>query len=364
MNDRDLAAVLAERTRELCAIDSVIGNEREIADAVERWAGRAFTPGEIFRLGNALVCGRMDDPRPTLALFGHLDTVPHPPGGAPPAEQVDGRVRGLGSSDMKSGLAVMMQLAETLPRQLLAVNLVLAFYDREEGPYATNGLGPLLAARDDLSGAALAICLEPSDGAVQMGCCGALHATLRFAGRRAHSARPWQGENAIHKAGSVLTELLNRERVAVVHDGLTFYEVMTATLASAPGAARNVVPDNFEVNLNYRFAPGKSAEAAQADVRAFVAGRAEVHVTDLAPSGPVALGNPLAARLVKLSGRAPEPKQAWTDVARLAAAGLDAVNFGPGETAQAHQADESVAVAAIVRCYKVLERLCAEGSPA
>jgi succinyl-diaminopimelate desuccinylase len=174
-------------------------------------------------------------------------------------------------------------------------------------------------------------------------------------GQAAHSARPWQGKNAIHAAGSLLAELEARGRVAVERDGFTFYEVMSATLAKG-GRARNVVPDAFELNLNYRFAPGKSLEQAQADVRAFVAGRCEVAFTDLAPSGRVCAGNPHYQRLLKSGGLRAEAKQAWTDVARFSEAGVDAVNFGPGETAQAHQRDESCSVQALADAYQTLER--------
>jgi succinyl-diaminopimelate desuccinylase len=188
---------------------------------------------------------------------------------------------------------------------------------------------------------------------VQVGCVGTLHATLTFHGRSAHSARPWQGENAVHKAGELLVELNALARREVVFEGLAFYEVMGITRALG-GRARNVVPESFELNLNYRFAPGKSLEQAQADVVAFVRGRAEVAFTDLCPSGRVPAGSALYASLLRCVGAPPEAKQAWTDVGRLSTAGMDAVNFGPGDTAQAHQADESCSAAALLRSYEVM----------
>ncbi len=349
MTTSELETRLAARTLELCAIDSVIGNESAIADHVEQWAHSIFG-ADVFRLSNSLVCGKASPS--SLALFGHLDTVP-PAANTQPPKRIGDRLHGLGTSDMKSGLAVMMALAESRNGE----GLLLAFYDREEGPFEQSGLGPLLDARSDLLRAPLGICLEPSDGAVQVGACGSLHATLRFSGKRAHSARPWQGANAIHGAGPLLAELAALPRREVKFDGLIFFEVFTVTLATAPGAARNVVPDRFELNLNYRFAPGTSVDAAKANVLALVAGRAEVHFTDTAPSGKACLGNPIVRQLIAASGRAPEPKQAWTDVARLTARGLDAVNFGPGETAQAHQAGESCAVSGLVHCYVALTTL-------
>lgn len=346
---------LAERALELVRIPSVIGDERALADHVEAWARRHFAPREVLRVGHSLLLGPAVDPRPTVLLVGHLDTVPaHPESRAP---GVDGdRLYGLGSSDMKGALAVMQALAEALPRATLPVNLRLVLYEREEGPFLESGLGPLFAAAPELRQAAFAIALEPTDGAVQVGCVGSLHATLRFEGQAAHSARPWQGKNAIHAASGVLGDLARRERVPVVSGGHTFFEVMSATLAKG-GRARNVVPEHFEVNVNYRFAPGKSLEAAKADVEALVAGRCAVTFTDLAPSGRVCADNAYFQALERLSGRPAEAKQAWTDVARLSEWGVDAVNYGPGETAQAHQRDESASVAALQRAYDVLERL-------
>lgn len=351
---------LAERALELIRIPSVIGGEQALADHVEAWARRHFAAGEVLRVGHSLVLGPAVDPRPTLLLVGHLDTVPVHPESRPAGLEGD-RLYGLGSSDMKGALAVMQALAEALPRATLPVNLRLVLYEREEGPYLESGLGPLFAAAPELARAAFAIAMEPTDGAVQVGCVGSLHATLRFAGQAAHSARPWQGKNAIHAAGGVLSDLAARERVPVVAGGHTFFEVMSATLAKG-GRARNVVPEHFELNLNYRFAPGKSVDAAKADVEALVAGRAAVEFTDLAPSGRVCADNRYFQALERLSGRPAEAKQAWTDVARLSDWGVDAVNFGPGETAQAHQRDESASVAALGRAYDVLAELLTRGA--
>lgn len=346
------AEALAARALALCQIPSPIGSEAAIADHVERWALGLYPPGEVFRVSHSLVVGTLDDPRPTVALIGHLDTVPPHPDASPPRIEGD-RLYGLGSSDMKGGLAVMMALAESLPRRELPVNLVLVFYEREEGPYRESGLGPLFEARPSLRDIRFGIAMEPTDNVVQVGCVGSIHATLRFAGKSAHSARPWQGENAIHKAGPLLAELFALPRREVRVDGLTYYEVFSITRAGG-GRARNVVPDVFELNLNYRFAPGKTLSQAQEDVRALVAGRAELELTDLAPSGRVCSDNPLYGKLLAASGLEARPKQAWTDVGRLAELGVDAVNFGPGDTAQAHQANESASVEALATAYQAL----------
>jgi succinyl-diaminopimelate desuccinylase len=354
----ELETRLAGRTLELCRIASPIGEERELADHVERWARARFPEREVYRLGHSLVLGSLEDARPTVALVGHLDTVPAHPGDGE-ARLEEGRVYGLGASDMKGGLAVMMALAEDLPRAELPVNLVVVLYEREEGPYLESGLGPLFEARPELGRVKFGIAMEPTDGVVQVGCVGSLHVTLRFHGRSAHSARPWQGENAIHKAGPLLARLLTTPRREVVRDGFTFYEVMNVTRASG-GRARNVVPERMELNLNYRFAPGKTVEQAQQDVRELVGESAEVEFTDLAPSGRVCADNPLYQRLMALTGLPAESKQAWTDVARFAEFGVDAVNYGPGETAQAHQANESAPTGALAVAYEKLARFLKE----
>ena len=354
---RSIDAVLAELTLGLCRIPSVTGDEKAIADRVEALCRSRFG-AEVRRIGNGLVAGRVDPARQTLLLVGHLDTVPPHPGDG--AARIEGdRVVGLGASDMKGGDAVMLALAQDLDLARLPVGLVLAFYDREEGPYDQNGLGAVLAAVPELKACKLALCLEGTDNQAQAGCVGSLQAHITFRGKSAHSARPWQGENAIHKAAPLLAELAARPRTRVKVDGLEFFEVVSATLARG-GRAPNVVPDSFQLNLNWRFAPGKSLATAEQELRALVAGRAEVEVVDRAPAGRVCAGNALLRRLLD-QGVELAPKQAWTDVARLTEAGIDAVNFGPGLTSQAHQAGEFVTIASLVRAYRLL-RAVLEGA--
>jgi succinyl-diaminopimelate desuccinylase len=339
---------LAERTLALCQIRSPVGLEEDIAAYVAR-----EIRGE--RIGNAVVAGQVGGGKPAVILAGHLDTVPLQEGDFP-ARREGGRVHGRGASDMKGALAVMIELWNRLDRAALPLDLVLVFYDREEGPIAENGLLPLLEARPDLRQAALALCLEPTDLALQLGCCGSLHATLTFSGKSAHSARPWQGENAIHKAGPLLTWLQQQQPHEVRIGELIFREVMSATRIEG-FTGRNVVPAKCELNLNFRFAPGRSVEEAGAEVEALAARfGAGCRITDRAPSGPVILDNPLLQELRALTAAPVEAKQAWTDVAQLAAAGVPAANFGPGEQAQAHQKGESCGEEALHRAYQMLER--------
>jgi succinyl-diaminopimelate desuccinylase len=349
-----LAERLADRTLELCRIPSPTGAEGPLCDHLERWAADHFDRGSILRRGNSLVLGRAGTGEPGLALLAHLDTVPSFPGDGG-ARRAGPRIHGKGASDMKGGLAVALQLIEALPPT--GPRPLLVLYEREEGPYLENGLEQLLGEKL-IPKVGLAICLEPTDNAVQLGCVGTLHARVRFRGKSAHSARPWEGDNAIHKAGALLSLLADRAPLPVEIDGLVFQEVLSATRAEG-GRARNVVPDLFELNLNYRFAPGRSLGAAQEEIRRIVGPGPEIEFLDLSPSGPSCRGNPLVQRLLKTGVRA-EPKQAWTDVARLALHGIDAINFGPGQTAQAHQVDEWAEVAALGVAYRALHHLIAD----
>ncbi len=351
-----LAEALAARTEALCAVPSPIGEERALCDQLEGWAREAFP--RVRRVANSLVVGV--DPsgadRPLVLLCGHLDTVPVHPGDRGPPRREAGRIVAPGASDMKAGVAVAMELALRLPREARFADLALVLYAREEGPYLENELGPVLAQASELSGAALAVCLEPTDGRLALGCVGSLHATFTFTGRSAHSARPWQGENAVHRAGALLAALGARAPREVASGGLPFREVTSVTRIEG-GRARNVVPDRCTLNVNFRFGPDRGVEDAVRELEALGSAHgAEVEITDRAPACPAFADHPLVARLRERGGLAVEPKQAWTDVARLAAAGIPAVNLGPGATAQAHQRGEWVEVAAVEAAYRALER--------
>lgn len=341
---------LAETTARLVGIASVTGSEAALADHV---AGLLTRVRHVDRRGDCVVVPAPDDGRPVVTLVGHLDTVPAQ--GNPSARLDDGRVHGLGTSDMKGGLAVMLELAASLPPDS-ALALALVMYPGEEGPLAGNGLGPLLSAgafpRTDL-----AIVLEPTDLALQLGCLGAINAEAVFRGEAAHSARPWLGVNAIHAAAGLLSALAARSpRKVIVARSLVYREVVSATMARA-GVARNVVPAECRINLNARFAPGRTVDEVTAELTELAkAHGAEIEVVDAAPAGPVCDDNPLLDRLRQFDLPF-EPKQAWTDVAQLGMAGIDAVNFGPGDTALAHTVEESVSIEALGRCYDILWHL-------
>jgi len=353
MTSSPLRDELADLTLDLIRVESVTGNESAIAEYVAQWFRKRVPEEWVDHVGNSVLVVPPENGHPTLGLFGHLDTVPGREDR--PARRDDQFVYGTGASDMKGALAVKMLLATRLREEDLGVRPVFVFYDAEEGPYLKSGLIPLEEARGDLLRKLdFAICMEPTNGTIQMGCTGTLHATLSFDGKRAHTARPWQGENAMHKAGPLLTELLSRKPVDIYYGELLFREVISITTATGP-TARNVVPDEFKLNLNYRFSPSKSLEQAQKDIIELVGDQATVSFTDLCPSGEPCLDNPVFQRLLKQTGAPVEPKQAWTDVARLQTWGIDAINYGPGDGAQAHQRNETAPIDPLVTAYETLQ---------
>jgi succinyl-diaminopimelate desuccinylase len=345
---------LADTLLWLCQIPSPIGEERDLCDAVVDRLGRARLAAPIRRYGDSIVVPvTRGTGGPRIALAGHLDVVRTVHDGPP---RIEGdTLYGPGASDMKSGLALMLDLLEHDHEACQRADLTLVFYAREEGPYLENELGPVLDADAELRAVDLAVCLEPSDNKLSLGACGAIHAAVTFEGRTAHSARPWQGENAIHKAGPFLTELAARAPREVVIDGLLYRTVTSCTLASG-GRGRNVIPDTFELNLNHRFAPDMTMEEAQAEIEALVAGRARVAWRDLSPPARPFANHPLVTALRDAGVVAVEPKQAWTDVARFAALGVPAVNFGPGVNAQAHQRNEWTSIEALAQGRAILLR--------
>lgn len=343
---------LSEDLLWLCSIPSPIGEERALCDALEARLSRASLPAPIRRYGDSLVVPlRRGSGGPHVVLGGHLDVVRTEHDGPP---RIEGeRLYAPGAADMKSGLSLMLALVERAPRY--AADLTLVFYAREEGPYAENELGDVLSADTELRETSVAVMLEPSDNKLQLGCGGSLHASVKFQGRTAHSARPWQGENAIQKSAALLARLNALEPQTDERDGLSWKNVLSATLAHG-GRARNIIPDVFELNVNHRFGPSTSLERARQNVLDLVAGEAEVEFVDESPSAPPLRHHPLIAALAESGVVAVEPKQAWTDVARFARIGIPAVNFGPGVQAQAHQRNEWTLLPQLETGLGVLDR--------
>ena len=343
----DLSTDPVTLTRRLVDIRSVSGEEQEIADAVEA-ALRSAGHLEVLRLGNTVVARTHQGRAERVVLAGHLDTVPI-------ADNVPGRrdgdrLFGCGTSDMKSGDAVLLHLAATLPGPGYDVTYVL--YDCEEVEAERNGLTRLSASRPELLAADFAVLMEPSDGVVEAGCQGTLRVRVTTTGERAHSARSWMGSNAIHAAADVLDRLRRYEPRRPLIDGLEYHEGLNAVYVEG-GVAGNVVPDRCVVTVNYRFAPDRSEEEALGFVRDLFAPYA-VEVDDSAPGALPGLSVPAATAFVDAVGGTVNPKFGWTDVARFSALGVPAVNFGPGDPMLAHKQEEYVPLEQLRGCERAL----------
>jgi len=359
----EIAHALRDTLLALARIPSPIGEEAQLCDYVEHRLRKSLGAGAITRFHDSLIVHAAERANAArIALVGHLDTVRTQHDGPPRVE--GNRLYGAGAADMKSGLAIMIELVERLDLPALPCDLTLIFYEREEGPFEENRLGPILDAHRELHELDLAICLEPSDNEMQLGAMGSIHATLTFRGRTAHSARPWQGDNALYKAARFLAELEKRVPHDVDLDGYLFREVMTPTVFQG-GGPRNVVPGLAQLNVNYRFAPGRTPEQALADLRDLAGDQCEVEATDLSPAGRPHANDRYIKYLMSCGVNGVRSKQAWTDVARFDAIGVAGVNLGPGTAAQAHQPNEYTELDKLVEGYAIFERFFkkAENNP-
>jgi succinyl-diaminopimelate desuccinylase len=336
-------------TRALVDVESVSGNEQRLADHVEQ-ALRAAPHLRVERYRHT-VMARTDLGRGRrVILAGHLDTVPV--AGNLPSRLDGDLIYGCGTADMKSGVALALHLAVALTTPRYDVTYL--FYEAEEVESERNGLHLVAQAHPGWLAGDLAVLLEPTYGAVEAGCQGTLRAVVRTTGTRAHSARSWRGVNAIHAAGQVLERLTRYRPRRVVIDGCEYREGLNA-VGVRGGVAGNVIPDECEVEVNFRFAPDRSVEAATAHVREVFAGY-EVRLTDAAPGALPGLTADPAVEFLAAVGAPPVAKLGWTDVARFAALGVPALNFGPGDPNLAHARDERVEIGKIRAGASVLRR--------
>jgi succinyl-diaminopimelate desuccinylase len=354
MLSRDVLDDPVALTRALVDIESVSGNEADIADQVQR--ALEGTSLKVERFGNTVVA-RTDLGRARrVVLAGHLDTVPLHDNW--PSRTEGNLMHGCGTSDMKSGTAIALHLAATEPEPRHDVTYL--FYECEEVESERSGLKILAEHRPGLlTDASFAILLEPTHGLVEAGCQGTVRALIRTAGRRAHSARSWLGDNAIHKAAPVLATLLGYGPRTVTIDGCEFREGLNAVRISA-GVAGNVIPDECVVEVNFRFAPDRSEAQAQAHVREVFDGF-DVDVVDSAPGALPGLDAEPAREFLGVIGRPPRAKLGWTDVARFAALGIPALNYGPGDPNLAHKQDEHVEIDKIIEGADVVRRWLTTG---
>jgi succinyl-diaminopimelate desuccinylase len=346
-------------TRDLVAIPSESHAEEPLVAWIE--AELASVPWLTTERVGANLVARTSLGRPARVLLaGHTDTVPANDNQVP---RVEGdTLWGLGASDMKAGLAVMVELARTVADP--AVDVTYVFYAGEEVAASHNGLGHLARDRPDLLVADVALLGEPTAGAIEAGCQGTMRVEITLHGERAHTARPWLGRNAIHRLGRLLAAVEAHPTREPEIDGCRYREALQAVAVSG-GVAANVIPDLASVTLNHRFAPDLGPDEAEAALRELVAPFLEdgdtFEVVDVAPGATPSLGHPALRALIDRNHLAVTAKVAWTDVARFAALGVAATNFGPGDPAYAHRADEQVDRAPIERCHAALVDLLSQG---
>ncbi|CAN5447551.1 succinyl-diaminopimelate desuccinylase [soil metagenome] len=340
----DLTATSVDLARTICDIPSVSGDETTLADLIEA-AIRPLPHLDWYRDGDTIVARTSLGRAQRVVIAGHIDTVPINENVPTRDIEIDAEpvLWGRGTVDMKAGVAVQLKLAAELlnPR----IDITWMWYDHEEVDADLNGLTRLARTRPDLFQGDFAILGEPSNGAVEGGCNGNMRVIVRTHGVRSHSARAWIGENAIHKAAPVLSRLAEYRARDVLVDGLVYREGLNAVRIGG-GVAGNVIPDLCEIEVNYRFAPSRSAEDAERHVRDVFAGF-DVEVVDVAAGARPGLDAPLAQEFVAAVGGDARPKYGWTDVARFSAMGVPAVNYGPGDPHLAHHDQECVPYAQI-----------------
>ena len=347
----DLTRSSVELTADICNIESVSGNEGTLADCVH--AALSGMPHlELIRNGNAVVAKTNLGRSQRVVIAGHLDTVPVNNNLPVRYSEKEGAewLWGRGTVDMKAGVAVAVKLAAELTEPTYDITWI--WYDNEEVASELNGLGRLATQSPELLHGDFAILGEPSNSTVEGGCNGTLRVEVRTHGVRAHSARAWKGENAIHKLAPALAALAAYSPATVTVDGLDYREGLSA-VGIAGGVAGNVIPDEAVLTVNYRFAPDKTVDQALAHVEEVFAGF-DVVVTDSAEGARPGLTAALAQDFVAAVGAEPMPKYGWTDVARFSALGIPAVNFGPGDPSLAHTDDERVLTSQILECERAL----------
>lgn len=349
-----------ELTAQLVDIASPSFHEAEIVDWLESKLS-SLPHLELTRIGDNLVA-RSDFGRThRVVLAGHTDTVP---ANGNDGARIDGDVLwGVGSADMKGGLAVMLDAATR--HSSPAVDATYVFYAREEVAAVHSGLGELMVDRPDLLAGDLALIGEPTDAAIEAGCQGTMRVRVRLGGARAHTARAWMGRNAVHRLAPLLADLAAYEPRRPVVDGCEYHEAMLA-VAVEGGVSGNVVPDSAVVTIGHRFAPDRSIDEAFAEVRRvvdphLVDGHDEVELVDAARAAPPGIGHPLLAQLISRHSLEVRAKLGWTDVARFAELGIPAANFGPGDPTIAHTAGEHVCRASVERAAAVIDDLLSAG---
>jgi len=359
LKDKTELTDLFKLTHELVCIPSESFQEKEIVDFVAQKLSEAPWL-EFTRIGDNIVAKTGDTKGMRLLLGGHTDTVP-----AQGNDQIrlsEDSIWGIGSADMKGGIAIMLSLALNVPDS--AVDMTYVFYAREEVAHKHNGLLEIEANQPELLIADLAILGEPTSGNIEAGCQGTMRFTLELKGERAHTARPWMGRNAIHRLSGVLTAIEDYESRNPVIEGCQYREALQVVKVEG-GIAGNVVPDSTTLTINHRVAPDRSLDIAEKEIRdllePFMEPADELKVVDAAPPAKPGLSNPILASMIESHQLNVQAKLGWTDVAFFDQKGIPAANFGPGDATLAHTSNEQVERSSIDQCYLALKQIITEG---
>ncbi len=340
---------LGNLTLDLVNISSVSKDEKSIADSIEK-ALQGYGHLKITRVSNSLVAQTNFGNKQRVVIAGHIDTVPA--NNNFPGKMTNSEIVGLGSVDMKSGIAVALRLASEITNSNFDITYL--FYESEEIETKFNGLELITKQQKDLLNCDFAILMEPTNGILEVGCQGSLRFEVSSTGKRSHSARWWNGENAIHKTNKILEILNNYKSREPEIDGYKFREGLQAVKING-GIAGNVVPDSVSVSINHRFAPDTTIDQATTNMKNLFKDF-NFHLVDAANAAPTGLANPLIREFVSSVGKNIAPKFGWTDVARFANAGIPAINFGPGDPNLAHHPDEKVSITQINDVYETLKK--------
>ena len=332
--------------QKLINISSVTGDEILILDFIEEFLSKNNFSGELIRNDGGVIAIPKNSSQ-KIALVGHVDTVPLSKTQKLKFDDID-LISGRGSVDMKGGISIILHSLVEENQDIIGV-----FYTAEEGPYEMNGLGDLMPTILSNKNLEFSIILEPTNCEIELGCLGTLNANIKLKGIAAHSARPWVGENPIYKIGDISKKVSDNEITLLDIEGLEFKQVLSITKVSS-GIANNVIPDEAILNINFRFSPEMTNDDAQNFINNMFSEFGEIEITSSSEGAMPNIENSNIKNFISSTGLSPNPKQAWTDIARFYSHGIASVNFGPGDPLLAHTADEHVSKKQLLESYELL----------
>ena len=332
--------------QKLINISSVTGDEVLILDFIEEFLSKNNFSGELIRNDGGIIAIPKNSSQ-KIALVGHVDTVPLSKTQKLKFDDID-LISGRGSVDMKGGISIILHSLVEENQDIIGV-----FYTAEEGPYEMNGLGDLMPTILSNKNLEFSIILEPTNCEIELGCLGTLNANIKLKGIAAHSARPWVGENPIYKIGDISKKVSDNEITLLDIEGLEFKQVLSITKVSS-GIANNVIPDEAMLNINFRFSPEMTNDDAQNFINNMFSEFGEIEITSSSEGAMPNIENSNIKNFISSTGLSPNPKQAWTDIARFYSHGIASVNFGPGDPLLAHTADEHVSKKQLLESYELL----------